>query len=198
MKIIIVGASGTIGSYVTRALEKQHEVITAGSKSGHVRLDITSPSSIANMFKETGTFDALISITGTGHLGPMWAMRDEDFRKGLDNKLMGQINLVLQGQHYVNPKGSFTLTSGILTYEPALQCANITAVNGAIEAFVRAAAIELDNDVRVNAVSPGIVEDSPGFFPFFPGVQPVPMHKVTLGYVKSVLGASTGKVISVH
>jgi NAD(P)-dependent dehydrogenase (short-subunit alcohol dehydrogenase family) len=197
MKIIIVGATGTLGKHVTNALAKEHEVIKAGSKSGDITLDITSPASIESFFKQAGAFDALISITGKGHFGPLATMTDADFRIGIDSKLMGQINLVLIGQHYINPKGSFTLTSGILSEDPIVLGANLSAVNGAIEAFSRAAAIELTNNVRINAISPGVVEDSPGFFPYFPGHIPVTMERVTQAYIKSALGALTGQVIKV-
>lgn len=198
MKIIIIGASGTIGKHVTEALRKDHEIITGGSKSGDLQLDITLPDSIEAFFEKAGNFDALVSATGSGHFGPLPGMTDADFRKGIDSKLMGQINLVLIGQRYVNPKGSFTLTSGILSEDPVVYGAALSAVNGALEAFVRAAAIELENGVRINAVSPGVVEDSPGFFPYFPGHKPVPMDAVTRAYIKSVLGANTGQVIKVY
>ena len=198
MKIIIIGATGTLGKHVTKALEKEHEVIKAGSKSGDIKLDITSPASIENFFKQAGSFDALVSTTGNGHFGPLNTMKDADFRIGIDSKLMGQINLVLIGQHYINPKGSFTLTSGILSEDPIVLGANLSAINGAIEAFVRSAAIELDNGVRINVISPGVVEESPGFFPYFQGHIPVGMERVTQAYVKSVLGAQTGKVFKVY
>jgi NAD(P)-dependent dehydrogenase (short-subunit alcohol dehydrogenase family) len=198
MKIIIVGATGTIGKHVTKAFENDHEVIKAGSKSGDIQVDITSTNSIETFFKETGVFDALISVTGSGYFGPLKTMKDADFRIGINNKLMGQINLVLIGQHYINPKGSFTLTSGILAEDPVVLGSNLSAVNGAIEAFVRAAAIELENNVRINVVNAGVVEDAPDFFPFFPGHIPVSMHRVTQAYLKSVLGAQTGKIIKVH
>jgi len=198
MKIIIIGATGTLGKHVTKALEKEHEVIKGGSKSGDITLDITSPASIENFFKQAGPFDALVSTTGNGYFGPLNTMKDADFRLGIDNKLMGQINLVLIGQHYINPKGSFTLTSGILSEDPIVLGANLSAINGAIEAFTRSAAIELDNAVRINVVSPGVVEESPGFFPYFQGHIPVGMERVTQAYVKSVLGAQTGKVFKVY
>lgn len=197
MKIIIVGATGTLGKHVVKALEKDHEVIKAGSKSGDLQLDISSPESIERFYEQTGSFDALISTTGSGHFGPLSTMKDADFRKGIDSKLMGQVNLVLTGQHYVNPKGSFTLTSGILSEDPIYLGANLSAINCALEAFVRAAAIELENGVRINAISPGVVEDSPGYFPYFPGHIPVTMNRVTQAYIKSVLGTQTGQVYKV-
>jgi NAD(P)-dependent dehydrogenase (short-subunit alcohol dehydrogenase family) len=197
MKIIIIGATGTLGKPVTNALAKEHEVIKVGSKSGDLQVDVTSPASIEAFFKKAGPFDALVSTTGSGHFGPLSTMKDADFRTGIDSKLMGQINLVLIGQHYINPKGSFTLTSGILSEDPIVLGANLSAINGAIDAFVRAAAIELANGVRINAISPGVVEESPGYFPYFQGHIPVSMERVAQAYVKSVLGALTGQVIKV-
>jgi len=198
MKIIIIGASGTLGKKITAFLEPDHEIIKVGSKSGNINTDINSPAAIEAMYKQAGPFDAVISATGSGHFGPLKTMTDADFRKGIDSKLLGQINLVLIGQHYIRPKGSFTLTTGILTEEPQPLFANLSAVNGAIEAFVRAAAIELENGIRINVVSPNVVEDSPSFFPYFPGHIPVSMDRVVNAYVKSVLGAQTGQVIKVH
>lgn len=66
MKIIVVGATGTIGKKVSAAFAKDHDVIHAGSKSGQVQVDITSPSSIENFFRKVGKFDALISTAGGG------------------------------------------------------------------------------------------------------------------------------------
>lgn len=198
MKIIIVGGTGTIGKHVTAALSKDHEVIVAGSKSGDIQVDITSPDSIKDLFEKTGKFDALVCVAGDGHFGPLNAMTDADFRKGIDSKLMGQVNLVLIGQHYVYAGGSFTLTSGILSHDPVFAGASLSAVNSGLDGFVCGAAIELKNDVRINAVSPGVVEDSPGFFPYFPGHIPVTMYRVTQAYLKSILGFATGKIIEVY
>lgn len=197
MKIIIVGATGTIGSKVTANFEQDHEIIKVGSQSGDIQADITQPETIENLFEKVGSFDALISASGAGHFGPLKEMTTDDFKVGLNSKLLGQINLVLKGQHYINPKGSFTLISGILSDDPVYASANLAAVNGAINSFVSSAAMELENDVRINAVSPGVVEDSPEFFDAFPGHKPVAMERVVRGYRKSVLGAINGQVIKI-
>ena len=197
MKIIIIGATGTIGKVVTEELGKRHEIIKASRSKGDVQVDISSPKSIESMYKHIGKFDALVSTTGEGYFGPLRTATDKEFRKGIDSKLMGQINLVLIGQHHINEKGSFTLTSGILAEDPVLLGANLSMVNGAINSFVIAAAIELENNVRINVVSPGVVEDSPGYFPYFPGHIPVMMDNVVAAYVRSLEGALTGKIIKV-
>jgi dTDP-4-dehydrorhamnose reductase len=113
MKIIIVGATGTMGKHLSSVLEKEHEIIRVGSKSGDIQADITSTASIENLFRQIGSFDALICTAGPSYVGPWKTMTDKEFRKGIDGKLMGQVNLVLIGQHYIKPKGSFTLITGL-------------------------------------------------------------------------------------
>jgi len=198
MKIIIVGATGTMGKHLTSVFEADHEVIRVASKGGDVKTDITSGKSIENLFKQVGSFDALISTAGPTYVGPWKKMTEQDFRKGLEGKLMGQINLVLIGQHYINPKGSFTLITGALTDEPQLNFANASAANGGVEAFVRAAAIELENGIRINAVSPTVIEDSPQYFPYFPGEIPTTMVELEYAFRKSIFGAHSGQVIKTY
>jgi NAD(P)-dependent dehydrogenase (short-subunit alcohol dehydrogenase family) len=195
MKIIIVGASGTMGKHLAGAFEKEHEIIRAAAKGGDFQVDITSAESIETFFRQVGPFDALISTAGPTYVGPWKKMSEKEFRKGIDGKMMGQINLVLIGQHFINPKGSFTLITGALTHDPQKNFANASAANGAVEAFVRAAAIELENGIRINAVSPTVIENSPHYFPFFPGDIPVTMQQLEFGFRKSVFGANTGQVI---
>ena len=195
MKIIIVGATGTMGQYLTSAFEKEHQIIKVSTNDGNIPTDITSPESIEKMYKQVGAFDALICTAGPTFVGPWKKLTDKEFRRGIEGKLMGQINLVLIGQHYINPKGSFTLITGALTHEPQLNFANASAANGAIEGFVRAAAIELENGIRINAVSPTVIENSPKYFPFFPGEVPTTMNALEYGFRKSVFGANTGQII---
>lgn len=195
MKIIIVGASGTMGKYLTEAFQKEHDIITVNTNSGAIPTDITDVAAIEKMYREAGAFDALICTAGPTFVGPWSRLTDKEFRKGIEGKLMGQVNLVLIGQHYINPKGSFTLITGALTKEPQRNFANASAANGAVEAFVRAAAIELENGIRINAVSPTVIENSPQYFPFFPGEIPTTMKALEAGFRKSLFGAGTGQVI---
>lgn len=197
MKIIIVGATGTIGKHIVNALQQDHEIVKVGSKSGDFQVDISSTESIETLFKQVGKFDALISAAGDAHFGPFASLTDADFRKGIDSKLMGQVNLVLIGQHYINPKGSFTLTSGSLADDPILYAASVSSINAAINGFVKGAAVEIAPGLRVNAVAPGVVEESPDYFPYFPGDIPAKMDRVAQAYVKSALGAQTGQVYKV-
>jgi NAD(P)-dependent dehydrogenase (short-subunit alcohol dehydrogenase family) len=198
MKIIIVGATGIIGKAVTTELAKRHEIIKAASKSGDVKVDITSATSIKDLFNHVGKFDALISATGSAAFGPFYSLTEEDFYKGIKSKMMGQINLVMIGKDFINDNGSFTLTSGILAKDPIRNGAGISFVNGALNSFGISAAVELKRGIRINIVSPGLVEDSyAALGAAFPGHVPVSMARVAAGYVKSVEGFGTGQVIEI-
>ncbi len=70
-------------------------------------------------------------------------------------------------------------------------------MNGAINGFVKGAATELENAVRINAVGPDIVEESTAYYSYFPGHVPVTMSRVTHAYIKSALGGQTGQIYKV-
>jgi len=198
MRVLIVGASGIVGRAVMWELGQRHEIVTAGRSSGDLRVDITSPESIQAMFKHAGAVDAVISATGKVKFAPLEAMTAADYEVGLKDKLMGQVNLVLIGRSFVTEGGSFTLTTGVLDHDPIRQGSSASMVNGAVNAFVVAAAIEMARGQRINAVSPGVIEEAmPGYAPFFRGFQPVPAARAALAYAKSVEGAQTGQVYRV-
>lgn len=198
MRIVLVGASGTIGQAVAAELGGRHEIVAVGSKSGAVRMDMTDPASIRAALRQVGPFEALVSAAGKVKFAPLADLTDADYGIGLKDKLMGQVNLVLVGRELIADGGSFTLTSGVLSHDPVRAGSSASLVNGAIDGFVRAAAIELPRGLRINAVSPGVLlESMPSYGPFFRGHQPVPAGRVALAYAKSVEGARTGQVFEV-
>lgn len=198
MRILLVGGSGTVGQAVASALARRHEVIKAGRSSGDVTVDLMDEASVKAMYAKLGKLDAVVATAGHVHFGPLAGMTPEQFRKGLNDKLMGQINLVLLGIEHVNDAGSFTLTSGVLDRDPVRQGANAAAVNGAINAFVKGAAIDMPRGIRINAVSPGLLEESAVKYDgFFPGHQPVTSASVGLAFAKSVDGGLTGQVFCI-
>ena len=199
MKILIVGGNGTIGKKVSTHFANKHEVIIAGRHSGDVTVDITSSESIRAMFASVGQVDAVVCIAGEAKWDAFETLTEEDYYIGLRSKLMGQVNLVRLGREYVNPGGSFTLTTGILADHPVVMTTSAAMVNGGIHSFVKAACLELKNSQRINVVSSGLVEDAVDKYEaYFPGHNPIPMHKVVNGYVKSVEGAETGQVIRMY
>ena len=118
MKVIVVGATGTIGRAVVQAIGSRHEVIPVSFSKSAIRVDIADRTSIVKMFEATGRVDAVISAAGLAKFGPMNSLTDADFAVGLESKLMGQVNLVRSGVDYLNDNGSITLTSGILSRKP--------------------------------------------------------------------------------
>lgn len=198
MKIILIGAGGTIGSAVARELEQRHEVIRVGRNSGDLQADISDSASIRRLFEQTGRFDALVCAAGNVVFAPLAALGEAEFALGLNDKLMGQVNLLLIGREFINDGGSFTFTTGITSHDPIRTGTSASLVNGAIDAFVRAAAIELPRGLRVNSISPNVlVEAMPDYAPYFRGFKPVPAADVALAYAKSVEGLQTGQTYHV-
>ncbi len=121
-------------------------------------------------------------------------LKDEDYQVGLSSKLMGQVNLVRIGRQFINDRGSFTLTSGVLSQEPMKGSASISMVNAGIEGFVRAAALELPRGIRVNVVSPPWVTETLIALKMDPSLG-MPAMTVAQAYLASVEGAATGQTI---
>ncbi|MBL0545078.1 short chain dehydrogenase [Aeromonas jandaei] len=198
MKIVIVGASGTIGSAVSELLARDHQVIRVGHSQGDATVDMRDPASIKALFAKLGQFDALVVASGSAAFNALTEMTDEEWQVGLQSKLMGQINLTRAAIPHLSDKGSITLISGILSEEPINWGASVTTINGAIEHFVKAAACELPRGLRINVVSPTVLAESMDkYADFFPGFVPVPAAKVAQAYKKSVLGIQTGQVFKV-
>lgn len=203
MKIILVGATGLIGRNVLGELKKTGrnlDIITVSRKGpSDFKVDISSPMQIKAMFERVGAFDALISTAGDCYIGSFDEMTEAQFYFGIKNKMMGQINLVLLGKEYINPYGSFTLTSGFLSDDPIKGAVNYSTVNGALEGFVYGATIELKKGIRINAVSPGWVTENDEPVPNAPtiGQLPVAMYKIVQAYQKSAFGYLNGQVFRV-
>lgn len=160
MKILAIGANGTIGTTVIEHLAQNHQVIAVGHSQGPLTVDIEDKASIRALFEQVGKVDAIISLVGKGGMGKVLTLEDSAFTTVLDNKLMGQVNLVRLGAAYLNPKGSITLTSGQAANHPMPGTAAIAMGVAAIEAFVKCTALELEDDKRINAVSPALVKET--------------------------------------
>lgn len=199
MKVLLIGGTGTIGKVVADKLKTNHEVIIASKTNGDYLVDITSIDSIEKMYKDIPNIDAVISATGAAHKVSLSELTPELNETAINSKLKGQVNLVLIGQHYINDGGSFTLTTGIMMDDPILKGSSTAMANGAIASFVKSAAIELKRNIRINTVSPNILEETfEDHGEFFKGFNPVPGNRVANAYVKSVEGAQTGQVYRVY
>ncbi len=193
MRILLVGATGTIGSAVAAALGSRHEVVSASRHTGE-RIDIDDPASIRALYQRVGRVDAVISAAGSAAWKPLRELTDQDFAFSLGNKLMGQVNLVRYGLDAVADGGSFTLTSGVLAQQPMQGSAAVSLVNAALEGFGRAAALEAPRGMRVNVVSPPWVTETLKAMGM-PLTGGLPAATVARAYVRSVEGKETGQVI---
>ena len=194
MRVLIVGATGTIGRAVAEALSGRHEIVRVGKTRGDLQVDLSSRASIERLYDSAGPVDAVISTAGEARFGPLASLTDEDFRFTLANKLMGQVDLVRAGLGRVRDAGSFTLTTGVLAREPTPGSAAISLVNAGLEGFVRAAALEMPRGIRINAVSPPWVSETlAAMGRDASGGQPA--ARVAAAYVESVEGRKTGEVL---
>jgi NAD(P)-dependent dehydrogenase (short-subunit alcohol dehydrogenase family) len=194
MKIIVIGATGTIGRAVVEGLSGRHTVIKVGHRRGNYQVDLASPDSISALYRAVGAFDAVVCAAGLATFGALKELTDADFQLGLSNKLMGQVNLVRLGLPVIAERGSFTLTSGVLAMEPMAGSAAISPVNAAIEGFVRAAALEMPKGVRVNVVSPPWVKETMEAMGMDSSAG-LPAAVVAKAYLAAVEGAMNGAVI---
>jgi NAD(P)-dependent dehydrogenase (short-subunit alcohol dehydrogenase family) len=194
MRILLVGATGTIGSEIAKALQERHEVVAASRRSG-IHVDIEDPSSVRSMYREAGTVDAVICAVGSAVFKPFEQLTDDDWAFSVRDKLLGNVTLVRHGIDSLRDGGSFTLTTGILAQQPVPGGAAYSLVNAALEGFVRAAALEMTRGIRINAVSPGWISETLAAL----GQDPsggLPAREVAKAYVEAVEGRETGRIIA--
>ncbi|HYK41551.1 MAG TPA: short chain dehydrogenase [Thermoanaerobaculia bacterium] len=194
MKVVVVGATGTIGSAIVEELERRHDVVRVGNTRGQINVDLASHESIEALFAQVGPFDALVSAAGEAKFAPLEKLTNDDFLLGFSNKLLGQINLVRLGMLTARDGGSFTLTSGVLASEPMPGSSAISPVNAGVEGFVRASALELTRGMRINVVSPPWVSETLTAM----GMDPsggMPAKRLATVYAGCLEGKQNGQVI---
>jgi NADP-dependent 3-hydroxy acid dehydrogenase YdfG len=199
MKIVLIGANGKIGELVQTAMAGAgHEIVKVGRKSGDFQVDIESRESIRQLYQVVGSFDAVAVAAGEVVFAPLSQLTAENWQFSLGSKLMGQISLVQEAIPFINERGSFTLVSGVLNEEPIFAGVAGATVSGALEGFVRAAAVELPKGLRINVVNPTVLKESEANMgSFFPGVIPVEGWRVAQAYKRAILGVQTGRVYKV-
>jgi NAD(P)-dependent dehydrogenase (short-subunit alcohol dehydrogenase family) len=195
VKIVVIGATGTIGTAVVKLLKQKHQIIAVSRSGGDYRADITKKASLEAALGAIGKVDAIVSAAGGAVFKPLAELTDADFDQSLNDKLMGQVNLVRVGARYVLRGGSITITSGVLAQEPIPGAAAISLVNAGLEGFGRAAALELRKaEVRVNVVSPPWVKETLAALKMDPS-SGLPADEVAKAYAQSVEGSGTGQII---
>lgn len=197
MKTVVIGATGTIGRIVAETLESRgHEVVRA-SRSGDVRVDLNDAASISELFATVDDIDAVVVAAGSVPFAHLTELDSDDYLAAFTSKTLSQIEVVRQALTALRDGGSVTLTSGVLSRDPISTGAAAAMANGALESFVITAAAEAPRGIRINAVSPDVLESSPGYHQLFAGHRPVSDVEVGRAYVLAVEGLVTGKTITV-
>ena len=197
MKIIVIGATGTIGAKVADALSaKKHEVIRA-SRNGDIKVNLDDPATIRALFERVNDVDALVSCAGNAAFKLFSQLTDADNQLGLRSKLMGQVSAARIASEHLRDGGSITLTTGVLAMHPIRGSASVSLVNAGLEGFVRAAALEIPRRLRINAVSPPWVKETLVKL----GMDPAPglsAADVAKAYVAAVEGSQQGAILDPH
>lgn len=197
MKTLVIGATGSVGKIVAATLEaREHEVIRA-TRSSSPPVDITNSDSIRQLFEHIGAVDAVVVAAGSVPFRPLAELGPDDYLAAFTGKVLSQIEVVRHGIPHVNDGGSITLTTGILAREPIHTGAAAAMANGAIESFIITAAAEAPRGIRINAVSPNVLANSPGYHSLFPGQRPVSDEEVGRAYTLAVEGFVNGRTIPV-
>jgi NAD(P)-dependent dehydrogenase (short-subunit alcohol dehydrogenase family) len=194
MRILVIGATGIIGGEVAKALSLNKHEVLRGSRNGDVKVSLDDPASLRALFQQVRDVDAVVSCAGNAVFKPFADLTDADYELGLRSKLMGQVRLARLATDHLRDGGSITLTTGVLAMHPMRGSASISMVNAGIEAFVRAAALEMPRRLRINAVSPPWVKETMVKL----GMDPTPglaSSAVAKAYVAAVEGAHQGKIL---
>jgi len=196
MRVLVVGATGTIGGAVAEALSAGgHDVVPVSRSHTPITVDISVADSIRAMYGAVGVVDAVISAAGdTARRRPLAQMTDEDFDYSIRHKLMGQVNLIRYGFDTIRDGGSIIVTSGILGRLPMPGSETISLVNAGLEGFVRAAALEAPRGIRVNVVSPPWLTETLEALGMH-DTSGLPAAVVAGTYVDAVAGNQTGAVL---
>ncbi|HVP69019.1 MAG TPA: short chain dehydrogenase [Anaeromyxobacteraceae bacterium] len=193
MKVVVVGATGTIGAAVASALAARHEVVAVSRRGAHAA-DLEDPASFRRLFAAVRGVDAVVCCAGAASFKPLAQLTDADFEVGLRGKLMGQVNLARVATEHLADGGSITLTGGVLAHEPIPGGTAISMVNAALEGFVRGAAVELPRELRINLLSPPwITETLAALKMQAPGA--ISAAACARAYVAAVEGLDQGKTL---
>jgi NAD(P)-dependent dehydrogenase (short-subunit alcohol dehydrogenase family) len=195
MKIIVIGATGTIGAAVATALRAKHTVIPA-SRHGEHKVDILNADSITRLLDAHRDVDAVVVAAGGGAWKPLTDLTDADFAASLSDKLMGQVNVIRAALPRLRDNGAVVVTSGVLSHKPMPGSAAISLVNAGLEGFVRAAALEAPRGIRVNVVSPPWVSETLVAMKMPPQPGALAAATVAKAYVAAVEGTATGQTIA--
>jgi len=196
-KIIVVGATGKLGRVVVEGLQKDYEVIRAGRSGPDLKIDAFDFESVSDILASVGPFDGLVSCIGGTPFKTFEELTMDDFATGLSTKCFSQLNLAKAAIPFLSENGSITLTSGIIGDEPIIAGSCAAAANGALNMCVTTLAAEYAGKLRINVVSPSIIENSVDHYGMlFDGFEPTSNESIIHAYRRTISAPITGRVMS--
>ena len=196
-KIIVVGATGKLGRVVVEGLQKDYAVIRAGRSGPDLKIDAFDFESVSDILASVGPFDGLVSCIGGTPFKTFEELTMDDFAVGLSTKCFSQLNLAKAAIPFLSENGSITLTSGIIGDEPIIAGSCAAAANGALNMCVSTLAAEYAGKLRINVVSPSIIENSVDHYGMlFDGFEPTSNESIIHAYRRTISAPITGRVMS--
>ena len=157
MGLAVAKKSSQSGARVVIASRSQDKLKAAAAKIGgdvHWQVvDTTDETSVADLFERLGAVEHLVIPGSSVKTGTLREMSLADGRFTMQSKFWGPYLCAKYAR--INPEGSITFFSGILSRRPGQNDAVLASVNAAVEAMGRALAKDL-SPVRVNVISPGM------------------------------------------
>ncbi|WP_405062663.1 SDR family oxidoreductase [Kribbella sp. NBC_01505] len=173
--VLVVGGSGGLGREIARHFVDRGDEVIITSRSAEraeavaaelgargLAIDLTRPESIDKALAEVGELDSLVITAIEQYSNTVQDFSIEDAIRASTVKLVGytEVARVLQGRF--RPGAGIVLFGGLGKVRPYPGSTMITATNAAVSGVMRTLAVELA-PVRVNALHPGVVGDSPAW-----------------------------------
>jgi NAD(P)-dependent dehydrogenase (short-subunit alcohol dehydrogenase family) len=175
MKFVVAAAHGGIGSAVARRLAAQHpqaELLLLGRngdrlaalsteipKSQHAVVDLTQLEAVESVVGSFGPIDGIVNCAGSILLKPAHITSEAEFQQTLDTNLKTAFHALRAGVKNMPNGGSIVLVG---TAAARIGYANHEAIAAAKAAVaglaLSAAATYANRNIRVNCVSPGLVD----------------------------------------
>lgn len=195
-KILVVGATGKLGKVVSSGLESDYEVVRASRNGPDLKIDAFDFTSAAKSIESIGSFDGLVSCIGGTPFKQFSDLTMDDFATGLANKCFSQLNLAKAAIKHLKHNGSITLTSGIIGDEPLIGGACAAAANGALNMCVSSLAAEYAGKLRINIISPSIIENSVEHYGMlFDGYEATTDESIIHAYRRAISAPISGRVL---
>lgn len=168
-KVVVLGGTSGFGLATAKAAAAEGaEVVVVSRSQSNVNkallelpksasgtaLNVTDEAAVKQFFAELRGLDHMVYCAGDAL--PASVIETDDARRFFEVRFWGMYIAARAAQPYISPKGSITLTNGILAQRPWKGFSAVSAVAGAVESLTRGFALDMA-PIRVNTVSAGVI-----------------------------------------